>query len=267
MLTSAGNGASSCRIMPTTIQPVRRRATGRTGYRRHRRFRGRRVGVAEFFPPFRSTPARPSSWWCISIRSTTANCQASWRPKRECRSFRSPRASVQADHVYVISPDRRLQLVDHEISAFAFDQPRGHRAPIDLFFRSLADQLGEGFAVILSGAGSDGALGARAVKKSGSIILVQDPNEADTTRCRAAPSPPASPILSCRCAIWRNSCSILFTAKRAYPPPTSAISMRTCCAASRQSSRAHRARLFQIQTLDRAAADRAPHAGDAKRRP
>ena len=71
------------------------------------------------------------------------------------------------DHVYVISPDRRLQLVDHEISAFAFDQPRGHRAPIDLFFRSLADQLGEGFAVILSGAGSDGALGARAVKEFG----------------------------------------------------------------------------------------------------
>jgi len=86
---------------------------------------------------------------------------------------------LQTDHVYVISPDRRLQLVDHEISAFAFDQPRGHRAPIDLFFRSLADQLGEGFAVILSGAGSDGALGARAVKESGGIILVQDPNEAE----------------------------------------------------------------------------------------
>ena len=89
------------------------------------------------------------------------------------------RERVQADHVYVISPDRRLQMVDHEISAFAFDQPRGQRAPIDLFFRSLADQLGEGFAVILSGAGSDGALGARAVKESGGIILVQDPTEAE----------------------------------------------------------------------------------------
>ncbi|MFZ0776226.1 MAG: chemotaxis protein CheB [Xanthobacteraceae bacterium] len=89
------------------------------------------------------------------------------------------RERVQADHVYVISPDRRLQLVGHEISAFAFDQPRGQRAPIDLFFRSLADRLGEGFAVILSGAGSDGALGARAVKESGGIILVQDPTEAE----------------------------------------------------------------------------------------
>ena len=89
------------------------------------------------------------------------------------------RERVQADHVYVIAPDRRLQMVDHEISALAFDEPRGHRAPIDLFFRSLAEQLGEGFAVILSGAGSDGALGARAVKEAGGIILVQDPNEAE----------------------------------------------------------------------------------------
>ena len=86
---------------------------------------------------------------------------------------------VQANHVYVIPPDRRLQMVDHEISALEFDEPRGHRAPIDLFFRSLAQRLGDGFAVILSGAGSDGAIGVRAVKESGGIILVQDPKEAE----------------------------------------------------------------------------------------
>jgi two-component system CheB/CheR fusion protein len=51
--------------------------------------------------------------------------------------------------------------------------------PIDFLFRSVAERLGDGFAVILSGAGSDGALGVRAVKESGGIILVQDPNEAD----------------------------------------------------------------------------------------
>jgi two-component system, chemotaxis family, CheB/CheR fusion protein len=86
---------------------------------------------------------------------------------------------IQADHVYVIPPDRRLQLVDHEISAVQFDGPRGQRAPIDLFFRSVAEKLGDGFAVILSGAGSDGAIGARAVKESGGMILVQEPNEAE----------------------------------------------------------------------------------------
>jgi two-component system, chemotaxis family, CheB/CheR fusion protein len=86
---------------------------------------------------------------------------------------------IQADHVYVIPPDRRLQLVDHEISAVQFDEPRGQRAPIDLFFRSIAEGLGDGFAVILSGAGSDGAIGARAIKGSGGMILVQEPNEAE----------------------------------------------------------------------------------------
>ena len=89
------------------------------------------------------------------------------------------RQRLEADHVYVIAPDRRLQIVDHEIESLHFDEPRGRRAPIDLFFRSLAEQLGDGFAVILSGAGSDGALGARAVKEAGGIVLVQDPNEAE----------------------------------------------------------------------------------------
>jgi two-component system CheB/CheR fusion protein len=86
---------------------------------------------------------------------------------------------LQANHVYVIPPDRRLQMIEHEVSAMVFDEPRGQRSPIDLFFRSLAEQLGDGFAVILSGAGSDGAIGVRAVKESGGIILVQDPNEAE----------------------------------------------------------------------------------------
>jgi two-component system, chemotaxis family, CheB/CheR fusion protein len=89
------------------------------------------------------------------------------------------RDRLLADHVYVIPPDRRLQMVDHQISALQFDEPRGQRAPIDLFFRSLAERLGDGFAVILSGAGSDGAIGVRAVKEAGGIILVQDPNEAE----------------------------------------------------------------------------------------
>jgi two-component system CheB/CheR fusion protein len=89
------------------------------------------------------------------------------------------RQHLEANHVYVIPPDRQLQMVDHEISAREFDEPRGRRSPIDLFFRSLAEKLGDGFAVILSGAGSDGALGVRAVKEAGGIILVQDPDEAE----------------------------------------------------------------------------------------
>ncbi|HEY6986760.1 MAG TPA: chemotaxis protein CheB, partial [Bryobacteraceae bacterium] len=89
------------------------------------------------------------------------------------------RNKLEADHVYVISPDRRLQITDHELSALEFDEPRGQRSPIDLFFRSVAERLGDGFAIILSGAGSDGAIGVRAVKEAGGIIFVQTPNEAE----------------------------------------------------------------------------------------
>jgi two-component system CheB/CheR fusion protein len=89
------------------------------------------------------------------------------------------RQKLVANRVYVIPPDRRLQVVDHEISAEQFDEPRGRRAAIDLLFRSVAERLGDGFAVILSGAGSDGTIGARAVKGAGGIVLVQDPGEAE----------------------------------------------------------------------------------------
>src|SRR5215831_16482027 len=88
-------------------------------------------------------------------------------------------AHLEPNRVYVIPPDRRLQVVDHELQATEFDEPRGQRLPIDFLFRSVAERLGDGFAVILSGAGSDGTLGVRAVKEAGGIILVQDPNEAD----------------------------------------------------------------------------------------
>jgi two-component system CheB/CheR fusion protein len=86
---------------------------------------------------------------------------------------------LEADHVYVIPPDRRVQLIDHTISTAEFEEPRGKRAPIDLFFRSAAQRVGDGFAVVLSGAGSDGSLGVRAVKEAGGIIMVQEPTEAE----------------------------------------------------------------------------------------
>src|SRR5262249_53301744 len=100
------------------------------------------------------------------------------------------RVPLRPDHVYVIPPNRRLLISDHEVSVAEFDEPRGQRSPIDQFFRSLADQHGDGFAIILTGAGADGAVGVKAVKEGGGIILVQDPDEAEY------PSMPRSAIAS-----------------------------------------------------------------------
>jgi two-component system CheB/CheR fusion protein len=91
----------------------------------------------------------------------------------------SGRVPLEARHVYVIPPNRQLFVTDHHLGIAEFDEPRWQRAPIDLFFRSLAAQRGDDFAIVLSGAGSDGALGIKAVKEAGGIILVQDPEEAE----------------------------------------------------------------------------------------
>ena len=87
--------------------------------------------------------------------------------------------TLEPDNIYVIPPNRRLLITGHEIATFAFDEPRGKRSPIDQFFRSLASQHGKAFAVVLTGAGLDGALGAKAIKEAGGLILVQDPEEAE----------------------------------------------------------------------------------------
>ncbi|MBV9508701.1 MAG: hypothetical protein JO303_00285, partial [Caulobacteraceae bacterium] len=86
---------------------------------------------------------------------------------------------LRGDHVYVIAPNQQLRIADHTISVLPFSEPRGQRAPIDSFFRSLAEQHSDSFAVILTGAGADGAIGVRAIKEAGGIVLVQDPNEAE----------------------------------------------------------------------------------------
>ena len=88
------------------------------------------------------------------------------------------RLELKPNCVYVIAPDRKLEIHNGTVRAGTFEEPRGRRSPIDLFFRSLADSYGDGFAVILSGGGSDGSLGAKAVKEAGGVVLVQDPREA-----------------------------------------------------------------------------------------
>ncbi len=86
---------------------------------------------------------------------------------------------LEPDCVYVIAPDRELLIEGDDIKSCPFEEPRGMRAPIDKFFQSVAEARGDGFAVVLSGAGSDGALGVRKVKEAGGVILVQDPSEAE----------------------------------------------------------------------------------------
>lgn len=86
--------------------------------------------------------------------------------------------TLTPDSVYVIAPDHKLEMQDGSVGAGPLHEPLGRRSAIDLFFNSLADSHGDGYAIILSGGGSDGAQGAKAVKEAGGVVLVQDPREA-----------------------------------------------------------------------------------------
>jgi two-component system CheB/CheR fusion protein len=84
---------------------------------------------------------------------------------------------LQADRVYLVAPGQQITLDGGWVGGIPFDEPRGERTAIDVFFRTLAAR-GDGFAIILSGGGSDGALGAKAIKEAGGVVLVQDPRDA-----------------------------------------------------------------------------------------
>lgn len=86
---------------------------------------------------------------------------------------------LQPNYIYIIPPNQQLFVTDNQLSLAAFNEPRGLRAPIDYFFNSLAATHGDGFAIVLSGGGSDGTNGLKAIKEQGGLVLVQDPQEAE----------------------------------------------------------------------------------------
>lgn len=86
---------------------------------------------------------------------------------------------VEPNHVYVISPNQHLSMVDGSIAVTATSTAEERRAPIDLFFRTLAETHdGHGVCVVLSGTGADGSLGLKRVKERGGAVFVQEPSEA-----------------------------------------------------------------------------------------
>jgi two-component system CheB/CheR fusion protein len=86
------------------------------------------------------------------------------------------RMKVEPNRIYVIPPNKDLSIFRGKLHLFTPAASRGFRLPIDFFFRSLAaEQRHRSIGVILSGMGSDGTLGLRAIKEQGGVIFVQDP--------------------------------------------------------------------------------------------
>jgi len=86
---------------------------------------------------------------------------------------------VQPDCVYVIPPNKDMSIQHREMHLFDHIPPHTQRLPIDFFFMSLAvDQQERSVGVILSGTGTDGTSGLRAIKEKGGVVFVQEPSSA-----------------------------------------------------------------------------------------
>ena len=86
---------------------------------------------------------------------------------------------LERDHVYLIPPGAYLAIRDGALRLSKPLERHGARMPFDFFLRSLAEECGErAICAILSGTGTDGSLGLKAVKEKGGLVIVQDPQEA-----------------------------------------------------------------------------------------
>ena len=83
---------------------------------------------------------------------------------------------VKVNCVYVIPPNRDMAFLHGALHLLEPAAPRGHRLPVDFLFRSLAqDQHERAIGIVLSGTGSDGTQGVRAIKGGGGMVMAQNP--------------------------------------------------------------------------------------------
>ncbi|MDP3756949.1 CheR family methyltransferase, partial [Polaromonas sp.] len=88
--------------------------------------------------------------------------------------------AVQVNCAYIIPPNRDMAFLNGTLQLLEPSAPRGHRLPIDFLFRSLAqDQRERAIGIVLSGTGSDGTLGVRAIKGEGGMVMVQNPDSCE----------------------------------------------------------------------------------------
>ena len=87
--------------------------------------------------------------------------------------------TLAANSIYLIPPKKDLTIADGKLMLGKQQRTRGLNLPIDSFFDSLSEQIGdEAVAIVLSGSGSDGSHGIVKVREAGGLVLVQTPEDA-----------------------------------------------------------------------------------------
>ncbi|MEI7849868.1 MAG: chemotaxis protein CheB, partial [Chloroflexota bacterium] len=87
--------------------------------------------------------------------------------------------AVERDNIYLIPPRKNISIFHDQLFLEDQGSRKGLNLPVDIFFRSLALEKGKNaVGIILSGTGSDGTLGTRAIKEAGGMVMVQDEKSA-----------------------------------------------------------------------------------------
>lgn len=136
-------------------------------------------GLEAFTQLFKNLPADPGMAFVLiqhlapthESMLTELLSKATSMPVREVKDG----MSVTSDNVYIIPPDKEMIIFQGVLHLVPRDEVKGQYMPVDSFLRSLAqDRRHNAIAVILSGTGSDGSMGVRAVKGEGGIVFAQD---------------------------------------------------------------------------------------------
>jgi PAS domain S-box-containing protein len=90
------------------------------------------------------------------------------------------KVKLEPNHIYVVSPNHHLVMEDGFVIPSINLQPEERRAPVDIFFRTLAESHGSrAVCVVLSGTGANGSMGLKRIKEMGGVAFVQNPREAE----------------------------------------------------------------------------------------
>lgn len=87
---------------------------------------------------------------------------------------------IEANHVYVIPPGVELTMNDGHLRVTPSERVAGRHIAIDVFFRTMAEvHGGRAVCIVMSGTGSDGAVGLTSVKEHGGISMAEAPEDAE----------------------------------------------------------------------------------------